>query len=591
MEMHEQVQNIDAEIVRHSQILCKLKERRNSFTTISSLLPDVLCYIFRLVVLESDRHDSQVWDNSANHRVWFNSDLRTRYNAARRAIDLSHVCRHWRNVARSDAVLWTQPMMTSEKWCWRMLSRSKEAELTIRVLLPSGMKLNHNIYRSTLRSLNRLSRIQRLLVSNGVSGPESDALLALLIQPAPVLRSLTLISSSVPAPWTRRDVLHENIFGGVVPSLRHLAISAFDVPWSCHLLKLSHLTHLELSSIVGWRSATLGHLLEVLQAMPRLVTLSLRDAIPSGQDDGGRRATLPELMNLTIFDGFDECVSVLEHIDDIPGAATVRLSPHAINDTTGGTSAAMHRLFALVAPFCTGCRTMHFMGRRHATSMFMRIECWPDVLTERTAFLPQHPATNKTSCALRSTAVQDALPDVVRDIATTFALTDVQTLSYECVEREDYHLALMRQTLELFEHTQTFRATAQSFAVLMNLGVADTDPPTILPHLATLVLDFVNVTTTLFRKLLSFLAKRSGTIRAVKIYESHIRPSYVRELETVIEVLWDKKEPGIIPRDILLQGDDVDDPIVEPTPTTGWSETGSTDALSPFEPAEDADEL
>ncbi|KAF8555388.1 hypothetical protein OG21DRAFT_1496339, partial [Imleria badia] len=48
-------------------------------------------------------------------------------------VDLSYVCRHWRNIALNCPTLWTYLFMTTPRWTEAFLRRSKQASLKLAV--------------------------------------------------------------------------------------------------------------------------------------------------------------------------------------------------------------------------------------------------------------------------------------------------------------------------------------------------------------------------------------------------------------------------------------------------------------------------
>ncbi|KAI0044226.1 hypothetical protein FA95DRAFT_1681362 [Auriscalpium vulgare] len=587
MDEEESLQAIDHKIEQHHRALQDLRARRNLFLPVACLIPDILSLILRFSIREAGTNDCASWDTIAHQRLWF-GDMRTRYSSARRAIELSHVCRHWRAVARGDALLWTQLLMSSERWCWRMLERSKQAPLAVRVYLPSILKPTDHLYRSTYRTLGYMERVQHLLLSNGTSGVASDSLMAHLHKAAPLLRSLCLVNSGV-TTWTKRETLSGSIFGGTSPPLRHIGISGYDIPWSLHLLRIPTVTHLELSTIINWKTAQLRSLLEILLKMPHLTVLALRDAIPSGTDDDGLRVELPRLAHLTLFDEFTECVSILEHIDQVPPTAVVRIWPNNVLEAPDARE-RVRSLLNLVAPFSKDSRTIHFTGRRRNPTLFLRVECWAKEITARSDLQPSQPPTSKVSLAIRCTSYPGPLPEVVRDIATIFSLQDIRTLSYEGVDREDYYLDAWKDALLLLHTTETLRTSAQTFAILLHVATREEDSSSILPHVHTLILDAVNITTNLFGKLRCFLALRRNILHTIKIYESAVRQSQVEELEGFVKVFWDKKEPSVLLHDMLL-GDDVDHETLAGNISPVSFDLNGVDTTNPFEPAEECDDV
>ncbi|THU75236.1 hypothetical protein K435DRAFT_707500, partial [Dendrothele bispora CBS 962.96] len=102
------IELIDQEIEKHQKIIRDLKTRRNLHAFISKLPPEILSIIFLLYRDEMAFH----WRTLAWIRV-------------------SHICRHWRNVALGCPALWSHPIFYMPASVPEMLLRSKSAPLTV----------------------------------------------------------------------------------------------------------------------------------------------------------------------------------------------------------------------------------------------------------------------------------------------------------------------------------------------------------------------------------------------------------------------------------------------------------------------------
>ena len=118
----------------HRQLLSVYRQQHNQLIPISRLLPELLADIFRIALVEASEKSLNSWFKAMGAEFW--SYHNGAYGSSRVAIKLSHVCRHWRTVAKNDPCLWTEIWMTCQRWCWRMLERSKGAPLVIRAHFP-----------------------------------------------------------------------------------------------------------------------------------------------------------------------------------------------------------------------------------------------------------------------------------------------------------------------------------------------------------------------------------------------------------------------------------------------------------------------
>ncbi|KAI0277170.1 hypothetical protein BGY98DRAFT_900306, partial [Russula aff. rugulosa BPL654] len=90
-----------------------LLTRRNTLVPISVLPPEILARVFHLLVRKEPpfcgRRKNLGW------------------------IRVTHVCRHWRQVALGDSSLWSKisGMLANTKWISEMLARAKNAPLDI----------------------------------------------------------------------------------------------------------------------------------------------------------------------------------------------------------------------------------------------------------------------------------------------------------------------------------------------------------------------------------------------------------------------------------------------------------------------------
>ncbi|KAI0277169.1 hypothetical protein BGY98DRAFT_901925, partial [Russula aff. rugulosa BPL654] len=94
------------------QFIRSLLIRRNTLVPISGLPPEILARVFHVLV-----HEEPPFSRRRN-LGW---------------IRVTHVCRHWRQVALDDSSLWARISGTqaNTKWISEMLARAKNAPLDV----------------------------------------------------------------------------------------------------------------------------------------------------------------------------------------------------------------------------------------------------------------------------------------------------------------------------------------------------------------------------------------------------------------------------------------------------------------------------
>ncbi|THU75466.1 hypothetical protein K435DRAFT_974819, partial [Dendrothele bispora CBS 962.96] len=252
------IELIDREIEKHQNIIRDLKTRRNLHASISKLPPEILSTIFLLYRDEMTYNHYDYWHPLA----W---------------IKVSHICRHWRNVAQGCPALWSHPNFCMPASVPEMLLRSKSAPLTIQ--LTFDYYGTSKMIEAFHTSLEQVARIREL--SLAMSGHDFERLFPRTDQAAPHLHKLVL--NSLP---DRREVkvLPEDFLDGHAPCLSYLELRDFHLPWGSPLLKnltALKLTRTHLNSQMQWSLPTLEQLVEMLGRMPGLETLELENVLPS----------------------------------------------------------------------------------------------------------------------------------------------------------------------------------------------------------------------------------------------------------------------------------------------------------------------
>ncbi|KAG2148839.1 hypothetical protein DEU56DRAFT_753078 [Suillus clintonianus] len=180
-------------------------------------------------------------------------------------LEITHVCRYWREVALGCPALWTFICSPSASWLGTMLERSMNAPLI--VMLESPVPLEK--YLEPI--LSHLSRIKILQIPSLES--DFEPIIRLLSsQPAPLLEMFEFTK-----PWVKGDpkirLISNAIFQGHAPRLRIVHISGLDLSWTTHIF--SGLRTLYVKAIGKTSNITISQLLSTLRRMPALEHLTL----------------------------------------------------------------------------------------------------------------------------------------------------------------------------------------------------------------------------------------------------------------------------------------------------------------------------
>ncbi|KAG1842027.1 hypothetical protein DFJ58DRAFT_916319 [Suillus subalutaceus] len=230
---------IDDDLAAITESMRILRFRRNGLAPISGLPNEILTVIFEYLEEEErlDGYDSR--------------DIPA-------CVAVTHVCRHWRNVAIECPTLWRFISSSSPFWLDVMLERSKEIPLIVKYSIP--MPLEYCLEK-VLPHLPRIEYLEFRPWSCDV-GQVMDLLSS---QPAPMLKTFKF--------WARDPVflptgpISGPIFRGQVPLLRDVEVDYCDLSWS--LCTFGGLRTLRV------QGAPLPDLLSALRCMPALEQLTL----------------------------------------------------------------------------------------------------------------------------------------------------------------------------------------------------------------------------------------------------------------------------------------------------------------------------
>ena len=303
-------------------ILRALQTRRNAFSLIGRLPPEILSRIFSFRAINQppptdDIYYRDYYDGSVSSRVKFSW------------ITVTHVCRRWRQVALSDPNLWNTVVFDlGMEWAEEMIARSKATLISYsRDLIYKPMVTTRTSPDDEASLRKHLSRIRRLVLS-GYQESLVPAVRA-LITPAPHLESLELLLD------LHNELcltLPSDLFAHNTPKLLHVTLSGCAVPWDWPLFR--GLTHLDIyipPVVPPTRTArsdplsipTVERLLSILEAMPSLQVLALRNCLPRPEFTS-RVVPLRYMSKLSLHGSLSEVIAVLEQVS-LPSSASLFL--------------------------------------------------------------------------------------------------------------------------------------------------------------------------------------------------------------------------------------------------------------------------
>jgi len=264
----------DIDVARH--LLLSMFTRRNMLVPISVLPTEILTRIFHFNTFSEDRY-SLGW------------------------VQVTHVCRRWRQIALDDSTLWTtfSPYPRNKEWIAERLSRARNAPLVINLCGSMGQD-------SFSLFTPHISHTRELYLRNMPNIPHSTVIQGINAQTAPALEHLELSMSGYLSPT--KHCVGDSFFGGPLPELRIFSVSQLLFPWS--LVPRARLTELNVTlkeelHISGPEVSPqddLNALIDLLVNCPTLEVLTLKNCLPVTliESSGGQTLRLPRLSSLCL---------------------------------------------------------------------------------------------------------------------------------------------------------------------------------------------------------------------------------------------------------------------------------------------------
>ncbi|KAI9430730.1 hypothetical protein F5148DRAFT_191660 [Russula earlei] len=292
---------LDNEIDAARRLTHTLLTRRNTLAPISVLPSELLARIFHFHSLGMAPWPSPV------SLGW---------------ITVTHVCKHWRQVALDDSTLWARisDFPPSNEWISEMLARARSAPLVIDVDgLPSHEALS--------LFLPHLSHTRSLRI-DGICLSHCNRFYEFFLQEAPALEHFELGLSSV-SPVTFPE-LGTTFFKNQVPKLKTLCLSEVRMPWSliprAQLTQLKVILSKEMPTAGVTRADEFNQFIGLLINCPTLEVLALECCLPTilSQHAGGQTIRFPHLSRLFLGGSSSRVTNLLKTFS-LPASTKLRL--------------------------------------------------------------------------------------------------------------------------------------------------------------------------------------------------------------------------------------------------------------------------
>ncbi|KAF9245225.1 hypothetical protein BU15DRAFT_70983 [Melanogaster broomeanus] len=284
--------------------ICALRKQRNTLSAISRFPPEILATIFvhcaRLYC--GDFRLQGPWKVPP----WVN---------------VSYICRQWRDVALNCSSLWKFLLVSSQSWTEELLYRSKMAPLTV-FMDKRDLEWSSELW-FWEKAAAYAERIQ--VLSLMLTDLTAEEILPKLTSRAPLLKTLRIAVER--SDLDEDHVVLDTLFNGDTPALRTLELSNCHLSWSSSIL--CGLTSLRLRDLASPSQPTITELIAMLRRMPNLVYLYLESALTSASQFvlNSEDLDLPRLLRLSLIAPLSAIVAFLTHVR-IPLKTEARIRCH-----------------------------------------------------------------------------------------------------------------------------------------------------------------------------------------------------------------------------------------------------------------------
>ncbi|KAI9574266.1 hypothetical protein HD554DRAFT_2165761 [Boletus coccyginus] len=305
---------MDQEAIGQKSRLSNSCAERNSLSFIFRLPTEILEIIF--IHRARDYHSKASHDPTPTVPSWVN---------------ISYVCRRWRNVTLNCSTLWTYLFVTSPRWTEELLARSWKASLKLQVN-PDPYRCEATFLELGIveQVMNHVERIQELCLHLPFTSGD-HCFFSKLSSRAPRLQNLKISTEDDDcSQWS------SVLFDGDTPALRTLELTGCPVPW--YSFKLSGLTTLSLNDVPVRFQQDTAEFLATLGHMQNLEHLHLDNSLASAAGflsstafHTFQKVNLPHLSRVSIAAPLSTVIALLSCIN-IPLKTEVRLECHFERD-------------------------------------------------------------------------------------------------------------------------------------------------------------------------------------------------------------------------------------------------------------------
>jgi len=219
-------------------------------------------------------------------------------------VQLTHVCRAWRNVFVSHASLWTNFHCEDADKTRICLERSNPSPINLLIQREDSLPPHDPLLQVIPHAIDRVKFLSLRATQETIGHIATH-----LSRPAPLLEYLSIDCGCGSEPASN-PVLTTPLFNGNLSSLRTLRLLYLhtELPWR-NMLNLTSFTlwHTPLGGL------SIGQLLDFMESTPRLESVELRFAIPTSGAQGGRLVPLTYLQWMSIWEG-EPCSPLLNHL-------------------------------------------------------------------------------------------------------------------------------------------------------------------------------------------------------------------------------------------------------------------------------------
>ena len=349
-------------------------------------------------------------------------------------VNVSYVCRHWRNIALGYPTLWSYLFVVSPRWTEELLSRSKQAPLKLPMTMDYPPK-SDLLLRFLEQVLNHVERIQEFCFCPPFL-PENHQVFSRLFSHAPLLQDLILRMVHIPADHPSTSSIPRN---ANTPALRTLELTCCSLPW--YFLELSGVTTLSLTEVPTGFQQSMEDFLATLKRMQNLRYLDLDDAFATSAgslshvaSNTFQKVDLPQLCYLFFASSLPAIITLLSCLN-IPSQTEIRLQCSRKHDSSLNDYAELSTLLSqrfhisdtqapsipmvrslIVESFVRGPTTITFSASEHDLSASEEPAAWGSNIPLQITF------------HTRLSMENDHRARIVSDICCSVPLTHVQSV-------------------------------------------------------------------------------------------------------------------------------------------------------------------